>query len=62
LTGALVQPETEQVAIILRSSATVFVGLAESLNLPSFRAIAQTTITAIDAHSDQAVSIAHLTQ
>ncbi len=60
LAAALVQPETEQVAIILRSLATVFVGLAESLNLPGFGAIAVWAIAALDAHPDQAVSIAQI--
>ena len=60
LAAALVQPETEQVGMILRSSATVFVGLAEAFDLPGFGAIAMAVIAALDAHPDQAAIIAQI--
>lgn len=60
LAAALVQPCASEVATILRSSATVFVGLAESFILPGFGAIAQTALAALDAHPDKAVFIAQI--
>ena len=60
LASALEEPETGQVAMILRSSATVFVGLAEALNLPGFGAIASCAIAALDAHLDSSALIAQL--
>ncbi|GET36662.1 hybrid sensor histidine kinase/response regulator [Microseira wollei] len=39
-----------QVASALREQAEIFVGLAESLNLPGFGAIASRTLAALDAH------------
>ena len=59
LAATLVQP-ADEVAMILRSSATVFLGLAEALDLPGWGTIAQTAIAALDAHPDQAVSIAQV--
>lgn len=41
----------------LRTQAEVFQGLAESLGLPGFEAIAQAAIAALDAHPEQVVSI-----
>ncbi len=56
------QQETIQsnIANLLRSEAEVFIGLAESFNLSGFGAIAQATITAIEAHPDQALNIAEI--
>ena len=48
------------IANLLRSEAEVFIGLAESFNLSGFGAIAQATITAIEAHPDQALNIAEI--
>ncbi len=47
-----------QVEPALREQAEIFIGLAESLNLPGFGVIAQKTIAALDIHPEQAVSIA----
>ncbi|MFB2972369.1 response regulator [Aerosakkonema sp. BLCC-F183] len=47
-----------QVEPALREQAEVFVGLAESLNLPGFGAIAQKTIAALELHPQQASNIA----
>ncbi|MBD1909426.1 MULTISPECIES: hybrid sensor histidine kinase/response regulator [unclassified Leptolyngbya] len=44
----------------LQSQAEMFLGFAESLNLPGFGAIAQTTLQALNAHPDQAVAIAQI--
>jgi two-component system, chemotaxis family, sensor histidine kinase and response regulator PixL len=48
------------IAADLQAEATVFVGLAESLGLPGFGAIAQTTLNALSSHPDQALTIAQL--
>lgn len=44
----------------LQIQSEVFVGLAESLQLPGFGAIAQTTLTALKTHPNEAVTIAQL--
>lgn len=60
LTTALENPEVESIALLLQEQATVFVGLAESLGLPGFGTIALATLTALNTHPDQAVTIARL--
>ncbi|MGB3493596.1 MAG: hybrid sensor histidine kinase/response regulator [Elainellaceae cyanobacterium] len=42
----------------LRTQMDVFIGLAESLNLPGFKAIAQTTLDALDQNPGQVLEIA----
>jgi two-component system, chemotaxis family, sensor histidine kinase and response regulator PixL len=46
------------IAELLQAHADIFSGLAESLNLAGFGAIAQTAIKAINLHPDQALTIA----
>ena len=58
LATALLQLEAEQIAALLQEQASVFIGLAESLGLPGFAAIAQTTIEALQAQPEQAIAIA----
>ena len=58
LTVAIASSSAEEVATLLRTQAEVFLGLAESLNLPGFRAIAQTAIAAMDIAPDQSLTIA----
>ncbi|HAJ61065.1 MAG TPA: hybrid sensor histidine kinase/response regulator, partial [Cyanobacteria bacterium UBA8543] len=48
------------IATVLRTQAEVFQGLAESLALPGFGAIAYMTISALDARPDQVISIAQM--
>lgn len=48
----------DRVGESLRAEAEVFVGLAESLNLQGFGAIAQATLTALDTHPHRARDIA----
>ncbi|PSB31993.1 response regulator [Chlorogloea sp. CCALA 695] len=60
LTTALENPEVESIALLLQEQATVFMGLAESLGLPGFGAIASATLTALNTHPDEAVTIARL--
>lgn len=58
LAAALPNASPDEIMVMLRSQAEVFLGLAESLNLPGFGAIAQTAIAALDRHPDQVRSIA----
>ena len=58
ISNALDNPDPIQIAEILRSQAEIFIGLAESLNLPGFKAISRTIITAIDSYPDRAPEIA----
>ncbi|MBF2064688.1 MAG: Hpt domain-containing protein, partial [Calothrix sp. C42_A2020_038] len=50
-------PDNQELAEFLRSQAEVFLGLAESLNLPGFGAIAQTIIAAL-SNPENALAIA----
>ncbi len=50
-------PPLEELADFLRSQAEIFTGLAESLNLPGFAAIAQAIIAAVEAKPMQAIEI-----
>ncbi len=52
--------DPEQMAIALREQLEVFVGLAESLNLPGFRAIADTATTAIARNPQQSPEIGQI--
>jgi chemotaxis protein histidine kinase CheA/ActR/RegA family two-component response regulator len=54
----LSEPELETVATGLRSHADILLGLAESLNLSGFGAIAKAAIAALDAHPEEAMTIA----
>ena len=47
-----------QIADILHSQAEIFIGLAESLNLPGFKAISQTIINAVDSNRERSIEIA----
>ncbi|MBR8832638.1 MAG: hybrid sensor histidine kinase/response regulator [Stigonema ocellatum SAG 48.90 = DSM 106950] len=53
-------PENTELMDFLRSHAEVFLGLAQSLNLPGFGAIAQTTLTALETHPTLALKIAEI--
>ena len=58
LEKALQHPEPEILTPLLQSQADIFFGLAESLSLPGFGAIAQCTLAALNAHPHQVVKIA----
>ncbi|MCY7320769.1 MAG: response regulator [Phormidesmis sp. CAN_BIN36] len=58
LATALAQSDEALIAQVLQTQAEVFVGLAESLSLPGFESIAQTTLTALKANPDQVRAIA----
>lgn len=60
LEQAVSRANAAEVEAELQAQAEVFLGLGESLNLPGFQAIAQTTLTALATHPDQAISIAQL--
>jgi len=53
-------PDNTEISDFLRPHAEVFLGLAQSLNLPGFEAIAQTTLTALEAHPNLALKIAEI--
>ncbi|MBO3461447.1 chemotaxis protein CheA [Aetokthonos hydrillicola Thurmond2011] len=54
------QQNTAELDSFLRSQLEVFIGLAESLNLPGFGAIAQTTLTALQANPAHVHQIAEI--
>ena len=60
LNQALTSANPDALTDLLRIQAEVFIGLAESLNLPGFGTIAQTTLAALKHHPDQVVQIAQL--
>ncbi len=53
-------PPVEELNDFLRSQAEIFIGLAESLNLPGFGAIAAAIVASVDANPTQAQSIAEV--
>ncbi|MFB2836763.1 response regulator [Floridanema evergladense] len=60
LATALDSANSEELEAILREEIQVFIGLGESLNLPGFGAIAQTTLTALELHPEQVKTIAEV--
>lgn len=54
---ALTYCQPSQVELALREQAEILAGLAESLNLPGFEAIALCTLAALEAHPEQAQTI-----
>ena len=58
LATAIASETPQAIASTLQTQAEVFLGLAESLNLPGFGAIAQAAIAAINQHPERAVIIA----
>jgi chemotaxis protein histidine kinase CheA/ActR/RegA family two-component response regulator len=60
LATAIANDDPIGVATILSTQSEVFLGLAESLNLPGFGVIAQSAIAALEIHPDQAVAIAQV--
>ena len=55
---ALASPNTAELLNLMQTQAEVFVGLAESLDLPGFAAIAQTTQTALEQNPHRVLEIA----
>ncbi len=60
LENLLMDPDPQLLADQVQERAAVLLGLAESLNLPGFQAIAQATLTALVLHPDRAIAIAEL--
>jgi HPt (histidine-containing phosphotransfer) domain-containing protein len=60
LERSLLNPDPQNLMTVLRDKAELFLGLAESMNLPGFRAIAQTVLQALDANPDRVLDIAEL--
>jgi chemotaxis protein histidine kinase CheA/FixJ family two-component response regulator len=58
IAAVLAQQTPTEIETTLRAQAEVFLGLAESMNLPGFGAIARTAIAALDAAPDQVLDIA----
>ena len=56
----LASPQAYDIATELRTQAEVFSGFADILGLPGFGAIAQTTLSALEAHADKAEQIMRL--
>lgn len=53
-------PNNDELINFLRSQAEVFIGLAESLNLPGFEELAQTILLALEANPTQARQIGEI--
>lgn len=60
LANVLANPKDYEVAGELRAQSEVFAGFAEMFNLSGFSAIAQTTLTALDANPDKVLDIMQL--
>jgi len=58
LAEALENPEVEELTELLETHVEVFIGLAESLDLPGFGDIAKTTKVALEQSPDQVLEIA----
>ena len=58
LAEALKHPDSTELLELLPAQMEVFIGLAESLDLPGFEAIAQMTLKALDQHPDNVLAIA----
>ena len=58
LATALDDDSSEEIATMLWSQTDIFLGLAESLNLPGFGEIAQAVKTALDNYPEQTIAIA----
>ena len=58
LAEALEHPDPTELLELLPAQMEVFIGLAESLDLPGFEAIAQMTLKALEQHPDDVLAIA----
>lgn len=58
LERAILFPQPEQLSVLLQEKAEFFLGVAESMTLPGFGAIAQTVLTALQVNSNRVVEIA----
>lgn len=60
LSTALATANSQHIAEVLQSQADIFIGLAESLELPGFAEIAKTILAALQQYPEQAEEIAEL--
>jgi len=60
LAHALTNPDAVQIGANLKTHAEIFLGLAESLNLPGWGAIANAALSALAAHPDRAIEVAEV--
>ncbi|MBI4782375.1 MAG: hybrid sensor histidine kinase/response regulator [Oscillatoriophycideae cyanobacterium NC_groundwater_1537_Pr4_S-0.65um_50_18] len=60
LAALIADAPLEEITTTLQTQAGIFLGLAESLNLPGFGAIAQATIAALEQHPGQVRSLAEI--
>jgi len=58
LEEAIADPDPEELADLLETQIEIFIGLAESLDLPGFGEVATTTLEALDKNPDKVVEIA----
>ncbi|MBW4514756.1 MAG: Hpt domain-containing protein [Timaviella obliquedivisa GSE-PSE-MK23-08B] len=58
LERSLLSPHATQLAVLLHEKAEFFLGVAESMNLPGFGAIAQTVLTALQVNPHRVLEIA----
>ena len=58
LEEALINPDATELAELLETQVEIFIGLAESLDLPGFGEIATTTLLALDQNPDKVLEIA----
>jgi chemotaxis protein histidine kinase CheA len=60
LERSLLFPDPKELGVLLKEKAEVFLGLAESMNLPGFGAIARTALMALEVNPHRVVEIATL--
>lgn len=58
LERSLLSPHPDKLAVLLHEKAEFFLGVAESMNLPGFGAIAQMVLTALQINSTRVIEIA----
>ena len=60
LSNAINEPDSNSVGEVVRSQAEIFLGLAESINLPGLGEIAQALLKALELHPEQELAIANI--
>ncbi|MDJ0631589.1 MAG: hybrid sensor histidine kinase/response regulator [Xenococcaceae cyanobacterium MO_188.B29] len=60
LSAAIEDPDNNSISEVLSSQAEIFVGLAESINLPGLGEIAQAILQALELNPEQELEIAHI--
>ena len=60
LSAAIDNPHNNSISEVLSSQAEIFIGLAESINLPGLGEIAQAILKALELNPEQEVEIAHI--